>query len=188
MKLLKYIGYGLAISILSIAITFLVNQKTEPAFGSAYNYGTAYMPVGGGSSTDTAVSTTTTGVTYKAVNATTTFPFYAEHADLVGVTVQMTASTSPGTLYLTYETSNTDASCHTDPNICDWSLPATITSGVAASTSPYTTWRPDGANLATSTLYFTINPATAKFIRVKAWVSGSAAALWMSASRKVQNP
>lgn len=183
MKKLTYTGLILSLGLL---IAVFVMQDAQKVIGNASNYNIVYMPVGGGSSTATAQATTTTGVTYLAPAASTTFPFYIEHSDLVGVTVQMTASTSAGTLVLTYETSNNEL-CHTDPNGCNWSIPATITSGVAASTTPTTTWRPDGELNATSTLYYVINPATSKFVRVKASVVGSAAALWMSASGKTQN-
>lgn len=186
-NIIKTIGIAGAIAFVFAAV--LVLTKTpEEAKGSSANHFVVFMTKGGGSSTATQPATTTEGVTYLAAAATTTFPFYTEHADLIGITARMTASTSAGTLLITYETSNSDESCHTDPNKCEWSNPATITSGAAASTTPTTLWRPDGALNATSSLYFVINPATARFVRVKASVTGSAAALWFSASAKTQNP
>lgn len=178
----------MVIGVLAIIVSVLFAVTRPPqVLGNATVADTVYMTKGGGSYTATAPATTTAGVTYLAVNATTTFPFYTERANLVGITVQMTASTSAGTLVLTYETSNSDGSCATDPNTCDWSNPATVTSGAAASTTPLITWRPDGALNATSTLYYVINPVAAKFYRVKASVTGSAAALWLSATNKIEN-
>jgi hypothetical protein len=101
----------------------------------------------------------------------------------------MTASTSAGTLVATYETSDdVDKSCATDPNTCNWSLPSTLTSGIYASTTPTTTWRPDGALNATSSLSYVINPANSRFVRFKFSVVGSAAALWVSATANNQQP
>ncbi len=189
-RTLKLTSILIGISFLAVAFALLA-QTPFKASGSAASFATVYMTKGGGSysaANATTTATTTESVTYLAAGATTTFPFYAEHADLVTLDIRMTASTSAGYLTLTYETSNDLGSCATDPNSCNWSNPAIITSGVAASTTPVYTWRPDGALNATSSLAFTINPVGSKFIRVKANSTGSAVALWISASNKIQLP
>ena len=158
------------------------NVAAEPA-----DFSRVYMLKGGGKATPDAQATTTSGVTYLAAGATTTFPFSTGKADMINLDIRMTASTSAGTLIFTYETSNDTANCNTDPNLCNWSLPSIITSQVISSTTPTWTWRPDGELNATSSLSFLINPTYSKYIRVKASVTGSAAALWISATRKTQD-
>lgn len=196
-RTIKFGSVLIGIALLAFGFALLM-QTSNKAEGSANNVQTQYMRIGGGAYTGTAVATTTsTGVTFLAAGATTTFPFYSERGDVAGITIAMTASTSLGRLVYTYDVSNTDADCANDPNKCDWAIPAIASTSAPvtgvntvtfASTTPTYTWQPDGALNATSTLIVPINNNGYKFTRVKANCTASACALWMSASVKGQQP
>ncbi len=194
----KTIKYSILIPLLALVglIAGLYFQSVQKVGANPSNRDTVYMTKGGGSYTATAPATTTEGVTYLAQSASTTFPVYVERADRVNLNFQMTGSTTASILGFTYETSNDNSNCANDPNICTWAIPEFATSTQAgsfnvyqlASSTPYYTWKPNGEPNGTTTLSVTIDPASSRFIRVKAQVLGSAGALWISATANNQQP
>ncbi len=181
--------------IFGLVVALLFLQGADKAVGNVSSLNRVYMTTGGGSSTLTPVATTTAGVTYLAANATTTFPFSTEQTDIISLSINMTASTSVGRLVYTYEVSEDNLPCNTDPNRCSWFIPATATTTMVgspavtmlASTTPTFTWQPDGALNATSSLNVLVNPVAYRYVRIKANITGSAGALWMTATNKTQD-
>ena len=188
----KIIIIAVLVVLTSAAFIFGAYHKADTVLGNASQLTRVYMSKGGGSSTFTPVATTTGGVTFLAAGATTTFPFSTDRADAISLNIQVTASTSAGTLVGTYEVSNdSKTNCDTVPTECTWSQVSVIplfaaATNVISSTSPLFTFRPDGALNATTTVNVTLTNLAYKYVRFKFSVSGSAAALWADVSRKVQ--
>lgn len=173
---------GVALMTFAIVISF----KADDASANKSDLDKVYMTKGGGSTTVDAVATTTEGVTYKAAGASTTAPVKTDFADALSININMTASTSAGYLNYTFDVSNDNKACDTDPNTCDWFSPASLSGIAYGSTTPFYTWKPDGALNATSSLNIVLTNVTWKFVRPKISCTGSACALWMSINKKIQ--
>lgn len=185
-------------TLIAIVVVVTVYGLTTPnkAISNKSSLTRVYMTKGGGSNTQTAVATTSAGVTYLTTStATTTFPIYIDGTDAVRLDLQLTATSAATVLNFNYQYSNDNYQCDVTPTNCNWFNDGQETVGsnllaTVGSTTQTHVWTPassGGAN-ATSTTSILLTNITARYMRVNLSLSGANGAIWAQATKKIQLP
>jgi hypothetical protein len=194
MKIIKYLIVSLCLVILgATGYWFFSSPLKAKANPSSVHVLWMAKNGGAGSATETAVATTTTGVTWMAANgATTTMPFLVNGSEQVDLIVRQGASSTATSLLFTIDFSN-DALCDSAPDKCNWFPDSNITtnsnvSSTVGSTTMVYDWHPGTAANATSTFSASFYKINAGYMRFNFQATGAAGNLWAQVAKKVQMP
>lgn len=165
----------------------------NPASANPSDLNRVFMTKNGGSSSQTIVSTST-GVTYTGPStATTSFPFSSDRTDQLDLNLSVSGSSSATTLIWTYEFSNDNLSCDTQPTACNW-FPESGSSIDSINTVTYSSstvihsWKPADGAFATSSLNVTVPSVASRYTRVLFQMTQASGTLYAEVARKVQRP